>query len=781
VVDGVLLYRSIRGESPLLVALVVVGTALGGLLVGYEPVGGDPDRLYRPIKIELARSLAENQLPFWSTRFGMGAPLVAESHVAAFYPPNLIFYRFLDVRIAYQLSMWLHYVALVVATYLYARCLQLSTWGSALAGVTFALCGFLSIHSSHEPFYCVMPYLALALSLTELYMTTGQTIWLALLAGCLGLQLTLGHFQIQMWTGVLVLVSALWRAGLNTKSWPRALAVIAAIGWGGALAAVQLGPSWQLADKVHQTDRTPSALTYYSYPPAHWFELALPRLIQELRLGPEDPYWHGQQTWGYEAALYVGSIPLVFAFIGALGRPTSRSCTLWRILVPLGFALATMPRWWPQGYLHLIALPGIGYFRSPARYTLFTSLGLALLAGEGFDRSIARMRFRLGLAAALGFAVLASVAADFWTNRPDVRLVPWRDAMTGGFVWGAVSWLIAVTAVLAWRTRRLPSWVIVIIAGLELGILFYNGATLWGWAVPLPAQSPVMTEILARSPMGLVGGEIENLPVRVGLPTAYPYLGFGHPNPNRSLMLSQMSLLYANTSKVSEEFKAVVIKLWFRRCRVQYLVTSHQSFLGLGRELGRWQDPALEQMVRREVTDARRRVWSLIELGDPIPEVRVALRAETIADRTKLISRLCFRDELELAMFLAEHGVPSRANARSGRVKSWDGFSATIEHDGTCDLVLARAFDPGWLARIDDGPEQPVLPVDDGFQAVRVEGSGTHRISLRYQPRHFVLYALISLTALALLAVTILASMIRLPTSRLQNPRPNANRGTSLS
>ena len=47
--------------APLLLALALAGALLGGLLVGYEPVGGDPDRLYRPLKSELARSLAAGE------------------------------------------------------------------------------------------------------------------------------------------------------------------------------------------------------------------------------------------------------------------------------------------------------------------------------------------------------------------------------------------------------------------------------------------------------------------------------------------------------------------------------------------------------------------------------------------------------------------------------------------------------------------------------------------------------------------------------------------------
>ena len=126
---GPLLIR-LRAELPGLLAALAVGVLLGGLLVGFEPVGGDPDRMYRPLKAELVAALAEGRLPFWSDRMGLGVPLVSESHVAAFYPPNLIAYRVLPVSTAYRLLMWLHGVALAVTTYAYGRRLGLQPWGS---------------------------------------------------------------------------------------------------------------------------------------------------------------------------------------------------------------------------------------------------------------------------------------------------------------------------------------------------------------------------------------------------------------------------------------------------------------------------------------------------------------------------------------------------------------------------------------------------------------------------------------------------------------------------
>ena len=138
---------------PAVVTVGLAGLLVGGLLVGFEPVGGDPDRLYRPLKEEFARFLARGQLPLWSDRFGLGIPLLAESHVAAFYPPNWLIYSIAGISTAYRMAMWLHYLFLAAATYAYARFLRISPHGAAIAALAFTFCGFQAIHSTHEPLY----------------------------------------------------------------------------------------------------------------------------------------------------------------------------------------------------------------------------------------------------------------------------------------------------------------------------------------------------------------------------------------------------------------------------------------------------------------------------------------------------------------------------------------------------------------------------------------------------------------------------------------------------
>jgi hypothetical protein len=170
--------------------------------------------------------------------------------VAAFYPPNWVFYRVLDVPIAFRLSEWLHYLALAAATYAYARELGLTPWGCTTAAIGFSLCGFQAIHAVHEPFYTLMPYMPLCLLLGDWFVSTGQFRWLALLALAWGAQVTIGHFQIQMWTAGLVLTTGGWRVLRRRLPGTRWLALASGLGWGAAIAWAQLGLTWEL---MHQS------------------------------------------------------------------------------------------------------------------------------------------------------------------------------------------------------------------------------------------------------------------------------------------------------------------------------------------------------------------------------------------------------------------------------------------------------------------------------------------------------------------------------------------------
>lgn len=742
-----------RVEAPGVLAAVAVGAVLGGLLVGYEPVGGDPDRMYRPLKTELARALRAGRLPFWSDRLGVGVPLVAESHVAAFYPPNLVLYRVLDVPAAYRLSMWLHGVALAALTYAYARSLGLTGWGSALASVSFALCGFQAVHATHEPFYTLMPYLPLALWLAGRYAATGGAAWLGLLALALGAQWTVGHFQIQTWTAALVLLTGVWRVVADGRPWRRALGLAAAVAWGGAVAAVQLGLSWDFARSVGHTRRPLADMAFYAFPPPHWVEPALPLFFRGLTHGGEDPYWFSQGTTGYEALFYVGTVPLVLAFVGLLDGGRGRAATwFWRLAVVAALGLATMPRWWLGGYALWLKVPVLGYFRAPARYTLVASLGLALLAGQGLDRAVSARRWRAGLGLALGFALGAFGFALAWASRSDFRSAGGPGGLPYGMVSAAAGWAVALGALAAWRSGAAGPWLPWLVAAVELGALYHLGPTEWGWAVKLPGQSPVLAALAGAPDVGRVGGVVDNLPLRAGRPTATAYLGVTRAPINE--------LLHSIQERAGPH--GPVADLWQRRLGVTHSVWDHPVTFGPGEPAASYDDPALDALAYRPVGTPPRRKWRVVRHRDVFPPARAARAAYVHPSRPSVLGALSRAEDRDAVHFVqGDAPAESGPRARAARVVEWDGRAGVVEHDGVCDLVLTRAHDAGWLARVGDGPERPVARADGGLQAVRLTGSGRSRVSVRYAPAWLRPGAAVSAAATAGALAAAAAGLVR--------------------
>lgn len=756
--------RSIRNPW-MFAAAGVVGLVLAPVLVGFAPLGGDPEQMYQPIKSELARALAEGRLPFWSHRFGLGVPLVAESHVAAFYPLNWLIYRLGEVGAAYRWALWLHMVALAAATYLYARCLAIGPAGSALAAIGFALCGFQAVHIVHEPFYHLMPFLPLCLVLADRYAATGRVGWLAGLAIAWGTQVTLGHFQIQMWTAGLVLVMGAWRAMSPDSPAPeksqaraiprrfRACGLFIGLAWGAAIALIQLRLTSELTG-VSGFVRPPEFLANYSFPPNHWAQFALPAMFLGRPGAPEE-YWSGHGTTAGEACAYVGVVPLILAFVGLAAAPRDRALRPWLAIGALALALATMPGWWPDGFRIVLSLPGLGLFRAPARYTLLTDLALVLLAARGLDqgRSIASGRFRLGLVLATVFGAIAWA----WTIRlaqdANLRASLGPGTIIARFAGTGVAWVLGLAAVLAWRRGRSGAWAPVAIAAIELGALFYSGPTWWAWAIRLPASSPALTRLTEMAGSDLVASRLLDIPVTAGLTTAFPALGIVPPPPN--YLLEPATRPPAVITRSDQR--------WLDRFGVRYGIWGAEDDVRSSTVLAEIPDPALDRFMAGLPRMHEHGPWKLVRYGNAFPPAWASRRIVKAESWGRLYSTLAAFNLTDEAWYLAEDGPIQLPEpfASEATVRSWDGRTAVVDHDGSCVLVLRRTFYPGWFCRVNGGPERPVRKVNGGLQGVVLAGAGPSRVETVYRPTGLRRAATVSLIALGAAAVVLAAAVVR--------------------
>ncbi|MEO6808091.1 MAG: hypothetical protein ABI353_03135, partial [Isosphaeraceae bacterium] len=363
---------------------------------------------------------------------------------------------------------------------------------------------------------------------------------------------------------------------------------------------------------------------------------------------------------------------------------------------------------------------------------------------------------------AIVFGLAAFVWTAWWLLALDFRAslgaesLPWRFGLAG------FGWVAGIAAVLAWRSGRLPAWGPFLVAAVELAALFHCGPTRWGRSVDFPAESPIALRLAREPDVGLVGGRLEDLPARLGLAPAFPYLGIVPPPPNYLL----------EPAKVPPGRSTAQDRRWQRRFGVTHGVWEAGDDTRGTETLAEGPDSALDRLLHGPTKKVEQRRWRLVRDPTAFPPARVALLAVKTRSWGTLYTRLSEFDAEDEAWFLSEDAPAERPapRARSAWVRSWDRRIAVVEHDGTCDLIIRRTYYPGWYARVNNNPARPVHRVNGGLQAVRLEGAGTSRVAFEYRPTGLRLAVKISLVAIPGAVLMLALTAIQ---GRRADPRPS--------
>jgi hypothetical protein len=392
--------RNSLAVSSLLVALLIWLWPIGA--GGKMPVGGDVTQFFLGLMGFLSASLKQGRLPIWNDLWGYGFPGIGESQMGVYYPPHLLLYRCLGTEHAYVASLILHTVWAGLGTWWAARQFGVSPLGSAFAGFVFSASGFFVIHMPHPWGYTTGSWLPWAWGLAWSVLTCSresQPVRVLLLSAVLVLQLLPGHFQIGFMTqtGILFMVGWTmlkpWSGTESTGAQSRppwgsrrtiaSLLVVACLAVVPALAAAQLWPTARLA-RLAADQRDFNYLSLCASTPLHMVSFVAPGLFHRSSLW-RDLVWTPFHTSPEEHLAYVGLVPLYLAILVA-GRELRRDPAV-RMLAALAAltALLCLGPFMP-GFRFLISLPGFSFFRAPARWSVTTSLALAILAGKGLDR-----------------------------------------------------------------------------------------------------------------------------------------------------------------------------------------------------------------------------------------------------------------------------------------------------------------------------------------------------------------------------------------------------------
>jgi hypothetical protein len=764
-------------------------------LGGKMPVGGDVTGFSVGLMAFFQRALRSGCLPLWNDLWGYGFPGVGESQMGVFYPLHWLLYGCLSLERAYTLSLVFHSLWAALGAFWSARRMEISAGGAALAAVAFSTCGFFLIHVPHQWGYTVGSWMPWACGLAwEVAHGSRARSSALLLAAVLAIQTLPGHFQLAFETQLLVLLIGVYglvhgpRGERAKRDGLTLLAIIAT----APLAAAQIVPTARLA-ALAQSQRDFEFLSGFAATPLHLVSFVAPGLFHKSPLW-RPLVWDPFHTSPEEYLGYIGLVPFVLAACAAFKlwkREPSVRC--WAALTIVTVLLSLGP--YCPGFSPLWRLPGFSFFRAPARWGLATSLGLAILAGKGWDfvraepSPAGRSLRPFIVAVALWFGIVVAVieggfflatespgsalarACDRvlaqlpWDQDPSLKIFaaaarapqsdirvrsalarqgvvnPPRAALRWDRMRGSIYrdelagtlFVLGALASLVTAVRRPPLLLVGLglLTGADILVLNHHRNFDFGPVRSLVGQSPVLAELAAVSKGERVASSLRNLPMVAGAGTLVAYRTLDLPAVP---LLTQLTLLDHGNAE-----RADLVKQALRATGTKVRVLDPDRTLAQ-REVQNGArvvtDPVLAGWFNGRALaahDGEGGAQFRIEDASDAPTIAWFV-AGTLADRAISENR---ENRNDAAVVL-----PVIANARPCDFRSDrpEHVRVELETGEPGVIILSRLHDPLWRATLERGGIRQTATVDRVFgtrgagawQAITLPGAGRWTVDLVY-------------------------------------------------
>ena len=722
---------------------------------------------WRDLGFEIMRS---GHLPLWNPYLGNGAPLLANYQSALLYPPDWLGLVLpLDLASGWLAALHLAWAGLGLA--LLARKLGWQPLGQAVAGLAFGLgqylvsrVGFFSINAT----VAWLPWLVWAVE-SQLHAVGWRAALAAAwrLTAITALLLLAGHAQTAWYALLLAGLWTAWRlltaAGLG---WPRrgglALGLAAALGWGAALAALQLLPT---AELLRESPRATAAeydfVMTYSYSPLRALTLLAPNLFGSPATGNYQGYGN---YW--EDANYVGVLPLVLALtllvpvalragwhtlrrvvLVSAGPPEpGRSLPLFLgvlSVVAVVWGLGVNTPVFPWLYAHV---PTFNLFQAPTRVLVWLTFALALLAGLGVDRwrapsGAALYWTRLGAMGAATLLLGGLAGAALFRSDSEVAATLRTVALS---LATAGTLLLATAALSLLRPVLQPNrWATLVVVVVLTDLLAAN----WGLnpgADPATYRAPAALNPAVGAALGAhrlwYPPEDEQ---SAKFDALLSFETFGSPDlalTTRAVQLPNVGVLDRRASAnnfdplVSARY-AAFIELVAAHPSANLLALMDVAVVAVTEPRPEWEmlarDPATNVAFYR-APGAPGRVW-VVGAARQVPDQAAALAA--LADPAF--------DPATTVVLEPAAAPPPRPNSLTPSINAVT-IPVSLAADGW--VVLADTYYPGWVATV-DGQPVPLLAANVAFRAVAVP-AGTHTVVFDYRPRSVAVGGAVTAVAL---------------------------------
>ena len=706
----------------------------------------DQARVYVPLQVSNARQRSAGEIPLWFRHGFLGYPLQGENECSGVYPPAAVFHLIGDPGTAWAVFLLLHHLLAAGGTMLLLKGLGSGPTGATLGAVVMVFGGWFV---GEIPQATLVTSFAWTPLVSALWLRACRTRRLAPAAWAglaLAIQASGAHPQVLFYTLLALSLGVVCEAS-GARKWQRASWAAAAatvtVGIGLGLAAPQL---WYCLETLLTTERG-AGLSFDrqmdgSLPPHFLLQLLLPGATGDD---------HRLQILFTDIRIYAGILTLPLALVGWRKGPTGARIFRWGLVLSVLLALGR------YGGLFLVLgeLPGFRSIHVPARFLMFTSLSIAVLAGLGLDHligepadTVSRTWKRSAVALGVTGVVLltAGLVSRFspgsldpnWLfgrgNHDEVFVREWQNvsetARNAALSWAAIlggsSALLggALCLVAPTTDSRRVGMLCVVLVTVDLGLA---ATRLLNFAPGDFYRTRPVTLDLVNRDRGRVAATVPD----------YAYDAHARTLallPDNSAGLFDVEAFSINPGARSD---------WLRRTSAAVSPKLHALFhvgtLIIRRELPAVSDPI--PGIRRSDELGEYGIYNVPDVQpraslcrDILLVTRPQAVLDTIASPRFVLGETVILDR-------PPHHLPGTANEsdveESVRIVTDRAQTVEIEASLVRDgiLVLADLFHDGWRAT-DNGQPVTILRANGLCRGIAL-GPGLHRIRFEYRPRSF--------------------------------------------
>ncbi len=670
------------------------------MIMGRIYIEDDLSAFNLPLRYFYQDCLKHGDSPVWMPGMFCGFYLHGEGQAGMFHPEHYLLYRFLPLRIAFNLELLINYPLLFFGAFLLLRRWRIPAHAALFSAMIFTFCGFNMTNYIHIMIPSVIAYMPWLLILIDAAMrTTDRRVLAACSLGVTlltALQFLLGFPQCVYLSS---LIEGLYVAYLLTLR--RNYVAVFVLGIAKVLsvflAATQILPQLDAAN--HSIRLAPSFqfVMAGSMHPANLLQFFSPYLFN--RHG-----WTNDLSQFWDPPYFGALAPVLLVWIvlrfskSTYTRRLTLACAL---LAALGIVLALGE----YGYLYrLVAhVPLLGKFRNPSRHMLMFHFSLAVLLALALA-DLVNMVIRDGKTPwrrlsflALPFTISLSIAVGVtWlranADSPALSSIEKHFAPTSN-VWIGPA-LLAVATMLtmaAARGRRLAVTALVVFAIADVSLYSLRHK-------PSAGLDAFIADI--EAPPRSDGYRID--------PDYRPVWAYTGPTMKGYRVVHGYAAL--NPTNELDYYNQVAA---LRVAGVKWRKTRHGAA------------PELAQAADRGIP------W--LEVPNPMPRARLLSNAVVSTDPYHDIDKIDIASTALVEAPVSLSGEPGAVAAqpaldRPGEI-IWD-----VSSQGRQLFAIAERYHSGWRATIDGAPT-PLLRTNGDFLGCIVP-PGDHRIHLRFAPPH---------------------------------------------